>query len=112
MTVSEIINHAENSRQKLPFTVAFIALAGLMLEIGLTRLFSVLFFPPAVFGILSLAILGIGFGAALVTWQARWCDRERVPFYLGLAAVGVVAVTAVSTISSLQIILFGLVVLP
>ncbi|MCA9946496.1 MAG: hypothetical protein KC449_23605, partial [Anaerolineales bacterium] len=83
-----------------------------MLEIGLTRLFSVLFFPPAVFGILSLAILGIGLGAALVTWQARWCDRGRVPFYLGLAAVGVVAVTAVSTTPSLQIILFGLVVLP
>jgi hypothetical protein len=92
--------------------IALISLAGLALEIGLTRLFSVLFFPPAVFGILSLAILGIGLGAALVTWRARWRDPARVPLYLGFASVSVVGITVVSTIPPLQFTLFGLVVLP
>lgn len=94
------------------FAVALIALAGLVLEIGLTRLFSVLFFPPAVFAILSLAILGIGLGAALVTWRPRWRDRTRVPLYLGCAAAAVAGVTILVTIPTLQWSLFGLVVLP
>ena len=83
-----------------------------MLEIGLTRLFSVLFFPPAVFGILSLAIFGIGLGAALVLGPAGWREPRRVPLYLGLAGFSVVIITAVSTIPTLQLTLFALVVLP
>lgn len=92
--------------------VGLLSMAGLALEIGLTRLFSVLFFPPAVFGILSLAILGIGLGAAAVTWRPAWRVRAGVPLYLGLSAVGVVVITAVSTLPTLSIILFGLVIWP
>lgn len=103
-------NGGNQTRQLV--AVGLISLAGLALEIGLTRLFSVLFFPPTVFGILSLAIFGLGLGAALVTWRAGWRVRQRVPFYLGGAAVSVVLLTAVATLPALQFSLFGLVVLP
>lgn len=83
-----------------------------MLEIGLTRLFSALFFPPAVFGILSLAILGIGLGAALVMARPGWQVPGWVPHYLGLAGLSVVGITAVSVIPTLQLALFALVILP
>lgn len=93
-------------------TIFIISLAGLMLEIALTRLFSVLFFPPAVFAILSLAILGIGLGAAVTTWKTRWRGPDHVPLYLALAAGSVIVITAVATVPLLQILLFGLVILP
>jgi ABC-type dipeptide/oligopeptide/nickel transport system permease subunit len=44
------------------FGLALLSSAGLILEISLTRLFSTLFYPPYVFAILSLAVLGIGLG--------------------------------------------------
>jgi len=71
-----------------------------------------LFFPPAVFGILSLAILGIGLGAALVTWRPGLGDSGRVTSYLAGGAISVLAVAIFATIPSLQWSLFGLVVLP
>jgi spermidine synthase len=52
--------------------LGLVSLAGLALEITLTRIFSVLFFYNYVFLLISLAILGIGFGAALV-------HNRRVP---------------------------------
>lgn len=96
----------------LPIAIGAITLAGLMLEIGLTRLFSVLFFPPAVFAILSLAILGIGLGAALVTSFEKSREPAQVPLYLGMAGICVVLISAVSAIPNLQLSLFGLVVMP
>ena len=96
----------------LLFAIFITSLSGLALEVGLTRLFSVLFFPPAVFGILSLAILGIGLGAALVTWQARWQNPGYVSRYLGAAALSVAAIVVAATIPALQPALYGLVILP
>jgi hypothetical protein len=106
------LNQSERYHAADPWAIGLVSLAGLVLEIGLMRLFSVLFFPPTVFAILSLAILGIGLGAALVTWRVRWRERERVPLTLGLGASSVLLLTAVATIPPLQLTLFGLVVLP
>ncbi len=52
-------------------SLALLSGGGLFLEIALTRLFSTIFYPPYVFAIISLAILGIGLGAALAAWRAR-----------------------------------------
>jgi hypothetical protein len=71
-----------------------------------------LFFPPAVFAILSLAILGIGLGAALVTWRSGLRDSARVASYLATGAISVLAMAIIATIPTLQWSLFGLVVLP
>ncbi len=106
------LNQSERTIATDPWAIGLLSLAGLVLEIGLMRLFSVLFFPPTVFAILSLAILGIGLGAALVTWQARWRERDRLPLILGLAALSVLLITIVATIPNVQFALFGLVVLP
>lgn len=105
-------NQINSNGISAPLGVGLLSLAGLALEIGLTRLFSVLFYPPAVFAILSLAILGIGLGAALVTWRAGWRDRHAVPFYLVGATASVAGITAVSALPSLHVTLFALVVLP
>lgn len=111
----------------LYFALIVISLSSLALEISLTRLFSVLFFPPAVFGILSLAILGIGLGAALVTWRApaeahsRATDsedrtpappKEDIPRYLAGATLSVVGIVVAAAIPALHLALFGLVLLP
>lgn len=88
---------------------------GIFLEIALTRLFSTLFFPPYVFAIISLAILGIGLGAALATGRATWRSLRRLPLYLALAgcAVLMLLLTVVWTISiDLHGALLGLVILP
>ncbi|MGD8584361.1 MAG: hypothetical protein PVH65_01085 [Chloroflexota bacterium] len=71
-----------------------------------------MFFPPAVFAILSLAILGIGLGAALVTWRSGLRDSARVASYLATGAISVLAMAIIATIPTLQWSLFGLVVLP
>ena len=95
--------------------LALLSGAGLVLEISLTRLFSTLFYPPYVFAILSLAVMGIGLGAAVVTWRAGWRRDDYVPVYAALAGLGtlVLVVFAVLTAArNLQIPLLVLVVLP
>ncbi len=74
----------------LPFglrtaAVALLSGGGLLLEVALTRLFSVLYYPPYVFAVLSLAVLGIGLGAAGAAWRAGWRRTALLPRYLTLA---------------------------
>ncbi|MEZ4583987.1 MAG: hypothetical protein R3A10_20520 [Caldilineaceae bacterium] len=76
------------------FGVALLAAGGLMLEIGLTRLFSTLYYPPYVFVVLSLAVLGIGLGAGLVAWRPALARAELIPWYAGGASVTALLVTA------------------
>ncbi|MCB0161812.1 MAG: hypothetical protein KDD83_26925, partial [Caldilineaceae bacterium] len=76
------------------FGVALLAAGGLMLEIGLTRLFSTLYYPPYVFVVLSLAVLGIGLGAGLVAWQPGLARAGLLPWYAGGASVTALLVTA------------------
>ncbi|MDX1416702.1 MAG: hypothetical protein R3293_21050 [Candidatus Promineifilaceae bacterium] len=103
---------SENGALSLLLAISLTTLAALALEIALTRLFSVLYFPPAVFGILSLAILGIGIGAALVTWHSRLQNVANMPLYLQFAAASTVCIVLAATVPALQPALFGLVVLP
>ena len=71
------------SRQQL--SLALLSGSGIFLEIALTRLFSTLFYSPYVFAIISVAILGLGLGAALATGRAAWRQPRRLPLYLVLA---------------------------
>lgn len=89
--------------------------SGLLLEVALTRLFSALFYPPSVFIVLSLAVLGIGIGAALATWKRALRNPDRLAQYLALgsAATATVIVFAVRGASlALGPIHVGLVLLP
>ena len=51
----------------------------LCFEIGVTRLFATIYYPPTVFAVLSLGLLGIGLGAALAAWAPQWWTAERLP---------------------------------
>ena len=66
------------------FSLALLSGGGIFLEIALTRLFSTLFFPPYVFAIISVAVLGIGLGAALATVRSAWRELSHLSLYLGL----------------------------
>ncbi len=93
------------------------ALAGsaLALEIALTRLFSVLYFPPYVFLIISIAILGIGMGAALGAWKPSLLAGSRLTTYCAGAAISallLVLLVAADSASAIQLPLLGLLALP
>jgi hypothetical protein len=103
-------NHLNAAR--LPAGIGLISLAGLLLEISLTRLFSVLFYPPAVFSILSLAILGIGLGAAATTLSTDLRRAKRVPLYLGLGGLSAALIALAASVPALHRALFVLAVLP
>ncbi len=69
------------------YSLLLFSATSIFLEISLTRLFSTLYYPPYVFAILSLAVLGIGLGAALAAWRAPWRDAARLPLLLSLAGL-------------------------
>lgn len=75
--------------------IVLISLAGLALEITLTRLFSVLFFYNYVFLLLSLAILGIGVGA---TWAYQTKDVERLALLAWGASLSVILLALLITL--------------
>ena len=87
-------------------TLFLLSGTGIFLEITLTRLFSTLFYPPYVFAIISVAILGIGLGAALGTSQSGWRNPSRLPLYLLLAGSATLAVLLV-TVWTASINMYG-----
>lgn len=96
-------------------SLALLSAGGLFLEICLTRLFSTLFYPPYVFAILSLAIPGIGLGAAVATWRAALRRDERVPLYMALAGHCTLALAMFAVLTAsidFRLPLFVLVVSP
>ncbi len=86
---------------------------GLFLEIALTRYLSVLYYPPYVFTVISLAILGIGLGAALAAWRSRLRDEAYLAIYSVLAGAGTLVFVVYSVLlPGVQWLLFPLVVPP
>lgn len=85
--------------------IALISLAGMALEITLSRVFSALFFYHYAFAILSIAMLGIGLGAALVHQQGtvptpgRSLLQAQTLTLLSSVAVLALALTTVATVS-------------
>ena len=94
---------------------AALSASALALEIALTRLFSALYFPPYVFLIISLAILGIGIGAALGAWLPALLAERRLGLICAGAAIcallPLLLVIAVSA-AAIQIPLLLLLALP
>jgi hypothetical protein len=81
-------------------SLSLLSATALLLEISLTRLFSTIFYPPYVFAILSLAVLGIGLGAGLATWRGAWRDPARLPLYLIIAGSATLLLLLASVWSS------------
>jgi hypothetical protein len=94
-------------------TLALISGAGLLLEIALTRVFSAVYYPPYVFAILALAVLGIGLGAATAVSRPALCAQHYQPLYLAAAATTTLLVPIALTASlSFDGLFFGLATLP
>src|SRR4051794_34760978 len=87
--------------------------SSLLLELALTRLFSAVYYPPYVFAIISLAILGIGLGAGIAAWQPRLRQEHYQWIYMiGAALFGIVLPLALSVAAQIQGVIFVLVPLP
>jgi len=92
---------------------AVLSASALLLQIALTRLFSLLYFPPYVFLIISVAILGIGIGAAISALWPAWAQRLGLALGSCGAALGVILLLLFAVAGvDMQILLFALVALP
>ncbi|MCY3977471.1 MAG: hypothetical protein OXG23_05190 [Chloroflexi bacterium] len=94
---------------------ATLSASALLLEIALTRLFSLIFFPYYVFLIISVAILGIGIGAAVATLWPSFA--QRIGFALGsifaaLFTALLLLFAASGSAVDMQLLLFFLLALP
>src|ERR1700760_4725028 len=58
--------------------VGLMSFAALLLELGLTRLFSVVLFYHFAFLAISVALLGLGAGAVLACLRRQWLERWTV----------------------------------
>lgn len=104
-----------SSLQQRIIGTALLSASALFLEIVLTRLFSVLYFPPYVFLIISFAILGIGLGAAICAIVPRLCQERWLVIYstgASLSSLVLVIFSVLSASSDYQIVLFILLIIP
>lgn len=103
------------SPPRLRGALALLSAGGLLLEISLTRLLSVLWFDSFVYVLLAVAVLGLGLGAALATAAPALRHTRRLPAWLALAG-GTGALLAPSLIAlgatGGRALGYGLVILP
>lgn len=83
-----------------------------LVELGLTRLFAIRYYPPFVFLILAIAILGIGLGAALATGQPVWRQFAYLPRYVAGAALSTLLLLYLMTTGTGATLLLPLATLP
>ncbi len=84
---------------RLRLAISFLAGSGLLLEIALTRVLSLLYFSPFVYVLLAVAVLGSGLGAAAATLAPATRTRTGAT----LAAAGAGLVTPLVTVLLLRI---------
>jgi len=66
------------SHRKALFAVALMSFSALLLELGLTRLFSVVLFYHFAFLAISIALLGLGAGAVFSYLRRQWLERWSI----------------------------------
>lgn len=101
-------------RALLP-ALALLSGSGLLLEVALTRVLSTLYFPPTVFAVISLAVLGLGLGAALVTARPAWREARSAGRYAALGGLSGLLLAAFAVLTapySVLWLLLTLVVVP
>ena len=72
------------SSWRTPVAVAFMSFSGLLLELGLTRLFSVVLYYHFAFLAISIALLGLGAGAVFACVRRQWLEPWSI-YQLGAA---------------------------
>ncbi len=107
------MNDSPPLRQLL--SLSLFSAAGLALEITLTRLLSTLYYPPFIFAVLALAVLGIGIGAALTAIFPPLRKVERIPVWMigaGISAMALAPVLTWLSTTSIDLILAVILTLP
>ena len=66
------------NRSRLAVAVALVSFASLLLELSLTRLFSVVLFYHFAFLSVSIALLGLGAGGVFAYIRKRWLAQWNV----------------------------------
>jgi hypothetical protein len=107
MSTSPLFKPLSSTLSRRLFSLGLLSATSFFLEISLTRLFSTIFYPPYVFAVLSLAILGIGLGAALGTWRPGWRDYHHLPAYLIAAGGAALLLLLITVWGVLLLILAG-----
>ena len=87
------------TKHRYPLGIALLSASVLLTEIGLTRLVSVLYYPPLAFAILALAVLGIGLGAALAALRADLRTAELAPLYVAVGASSLLVILLLATVA-------------
>jgi spermidine synthase len=91
--------------------IALCSFSALLLELGLTRLFSVVLFYHFAFLAISVALLGLGAGGVFAhlgrQWLSRWDARTLGSRTSALCSVSIVAVLAIVTHSAVHLTLSG-----
>ncbi len=81
--------------------VALMSFAALLLELGLTRLFSVVLFYHFAFLAISIALLGLGAGAVFAYLRRQWLVRWSI----GQLATALCAANAIVIVAVLEVVL-------
>lgn len=91
---------------RLPGATALLAAGGLVTEVALTRILSAMFHSSQVLLVLSLAVLGLGIGAALGVWFPDLRNRMLLAAWASLGAVSALLIlVVVHTVPLLPLIL-------
>ncbi len=69
---------AQTSSWSTPVAIALMSFAALLLELGLTRIFSVVLFYHFAFLAISIALLGLGAGAVFACLRRQWLSQWSV----------------------------------
>src|SRR3954469_6012005 len=78
-TSPQHLSAATSDRARVMVAIALVSFASLLLELGLTRLFSVVLFYHFAFLAISVALLGLGAGGVFAhvkqQWLSKWNSR-------------------------------------
>ena len=77
-TVTTAAPPVQSSTRSATLAVALMSFSALLLELGLTRLFSVVLFYHFAFLAISIALLGLGAGAVFAFLQREWLERWSI----------------------------------
>lgn len=89
------------STDRSPFAIALVSFASLLLELGLTRLFSVVLFYHFAFLAISVALLGLGAGGVFAHIRKQWLEGWSVDELCSRASL----INAASILVVLQVVL-------
>jgi spermidine synthase len=99
-TLAPSASETDNKSWRLTVAVALMSFAALLLELGLTRLFSVVLFYHFAFLAISIALLGLGAGAVFACIRREWLSQWSVS-QLGTA---ICAVNAIVILGVLELV--------